>query len=110
MTIETTIQGIPLILETESSLFSPNSVDPGTLCLLASVRFDVDDKVLDLGCGYGTMGIYAAKLLGAERVHMIDNDPVAIRCADYNAQVNGVAGVRAQLSARFLVMDPPGFG
>jgi 16S rRNA (guanine1207-N2)-methyltransferase len=73
------------------------------------VRFDAEDKVLDLGCGYGTMGIYAAKLLGAERVHMIDNDPVAIRCAEYNAQVNGVAGARAQLSDGFRDFRVAGF-
>jgi 16S rRNA (guanine1207-N2)-methyltransferase len=109
MTIETTIQGIPLILKTQPSLFSPNAIDPGTLCLLATVRFDIDDKVLDLGCGYGTMGIYAAKLLGAERVHMIDNDPVAIRCAEYNAQVNGVTGARAQLSDGFRDFRVTGF-
>jgi 16S rRNA (guanine1207-N2)-methyltransferase len=46
-------------------------IDLGTLSLLASTRFTSDDKVLDLGCGYGPVGIYAAKLLGAERVHML---------------------------------------
>jgi 16S rRNA (guanine1207-N2)-methyltransferase len=109
MPIDTTIQGIPLLFKTAPSLFSPNGVDPGTLCLLARVRFANNDKVLDLGCGYGAMGIYAAKLLGAEQVHMTDNDPIAIRCAEHNAQVNGVASVHAQLSDGFRDLRVAGF-
>jgi 16S rRNA (guanine1207-N2)-methyltransferase len=109
VTIEATIHGIPLAFETQSGLFSPNGVDPGTLSLLASVRFSKDEKLLDLGCGYGTIGIYAAKLLGAERVHMIDSDPAAIRCAEHNAQLNGVAGVHVQVSDGFRDFHATGF-
>jgi 16S rRNA (guanine1207-N2)-methyltransferase len=107
--IEATIHGIPLAFETQSGLFSPNGVDPGTLSLLTSVRFSKDEKLLDLGCGYGTIGIYAAKLLGAERVHMIDSDPAAIRCAEHNAQLNGVAGVHVQVSDGFRDFHATGF-
>jgi 16S rRNA (guanine1207-N2)-methyltransferase len=109
VTIEATIQGIPLVFETESGLFSPNGVDPGTLSLLASVRFAKEDKVLDLGCGYGAMGIYAAKLLEAERVHLIDSDPAAVRCAEHNARLNGVAGVQIQVSDGFRDFRATGF-
>jgi len=109
VTIETTIQGIPLVFKTESGLFSPHGVDQGTLSLLASVRFGTEDQVLDLGCGYGTMGIYAAKLLGAERVHMIDNDPAAVRCAEHNARLNGLAGIHVQVSDGFRDFHATGF-
>ena len=109
MTIETTIQGIPLVFETEPGLFSPQGVDPGTLALLASVRLGKEEKVLDLGCGYGTMGIYAAKLLGAERVHMTDSDPVAVRCAEHNARLNGVADIHFQVCDGFRDFNETGF-
>jgi len=109
VTIEATIHGIPLVFETEPKLFSPNGIDQGTLSLLASVRFGKDDKVLDLGCGYGPMGIYAAKLVDAERVHMIDSDPAAIRCAEHNAQLNGVAAVQIQVSDGFRDFHATGF-
>jgi 16S rRNA (guanine1207-N2)-methyltransferase len=109
LTIEATIQGIPLVFETDRELFSPNGVDLGTRSLLTSVRFDKEDKVLDLGCGYGTMGIYAAKLLGAERVHMIDSDPAAVRCAERNARLNGVEGVHLQVSDGFRDFRATGF-
>jgi 16S rRNA (guanine1207-N2)-methyltransferase len=109
VTIETTIHGISLALETEPGLFSPKGVDSGTLSLLATVRFGKEDKVLDLGCGYGAMGIYAAKLLGPERVHMIDSNPTAVRCAEHNARLNGVAGVHSQVSDGFRDFHGTGF-
>jgi 16S rRNA (guanine1207-N2)-methyltransferase len=109
VTIEATIQDIPLTFETRPGLFSPSGVDLGTLCLLAGVQFGKDEKVLDLGCGYGPIGIYAAKLLGAERVHMIDNDPAAVSCAEHNAQLNGVAGVHIQASEGFRDFHAAGF-
>ena len=109
MTIEATIQGIPLAFEAQSGLFSPNGIDLGTLSLLASVQFTEDEKVLDLGCGYGPMGIYAAKLLGAERIHMIDSDPAAVRYAEHNAQLNDVAGVHTQVSDGFRDFHVTGF-
>ena len=109
VTIDVTIQGIPLAFQTQPGLFSPNGIDLGTLSLLASTRFTSDEKVLDLGCGYGPIGIYAAKLLGAERVHMIDSDPDAVRCAKHNAQLNGVAGVHIQVSDGFRDFHATGF-
>jgi 16S rRNA (guanine1207-N2)-methyltransferase len=97
-TIRTTIHGVDLELETAPSLFAPRAIDPGTLAMLSRVSFSRHDKILDLGCGYGVIGILAAKLLGAGRVHMIDNDPVAIEMSRRNARSNGVEGVNIVLS------------
>lgn len=109
MTIEATIRGIPLVFETEQKLFSPKTLDPGTLSLIGSVQLEKDDRVLDLGCGYGVIGIYAAKLLGAERVYMIDSDPAAVGCAERNARLNRVAGVHIQVSDGFRDFRATGF-
>ena len=49
--------------------------------------------MLDLGCGYGLVGIYAAKKIGADRVWMSDNDPLALEHARGNAEHNGVPDV-----------------
>ena len=43
--------------------------------MLSLVDFEKGDKVLDLGCGWGVVGILAAKLIGPESVVMVDNDP-----------------------------------
>ena len=99
--IRTTIQGIDLVFETSEGLFSPQAVDRGTLAMLSQVEFQPSDKVLDLGCGYGVVGILAAKLIGPDKVFMIDNDPAAVDCARLNAGLNGVPQVAVSLSDGF---------
>ena len=99
--IDASVNGLELRFETEPSLFSPTRVDRGTLAMLSSIRFEPDDKVLDLGCGYGPVGIYAATIIGAERVWMVDNDPIAIDFAAKNLALNGVQGANLVLSDGF---------
>ena len=79
--IERTINGIDLKMHTESSLFSPNDIDKGTIAMLSKIQFHSGQKILDLGCGYGVVGIYAAHFSGAENVTMADCDPVAVEMA-----------------------------
>lgn len=96
--IYTNIKNTDLKFETEASVFSPNSVDIGTLAMLSEIDFLPDDKVLDLGCGYGTVGILAAKLIGEENVIMCDISEQAIQCAKKNAALNGVGNIEIILS------------
>jgi ribosomal protein L11 methyltransferase len=55
--------------------------------------------VLDVGCGTGVLAVGAA-LCGAQKVHGVDNDPMAVRAAHVNASDNGVA-------ARVTFADTP---
>ena len=89
---------IELSFETSAGLFSPGAVDRGTRALLAQVDLSPDDRVLDLGCGYGVIGILVARRIGAERVVMLDSDPEAIRLARHNAVLNAVEGVTIERS------------
>jgi 16S rRNA (guanine1207-N2)-methyltransferase len=107
--IEVSLHEVSLVFETEPGLFSPTHLDPGTHFLLSNIEFDHRDKVLDLGCGYGVMGIYIAQRIGADRVHLIDSDPQAIRCTTYNAELNGVSGVRIERSDGFRDFRESGF-
>ena len=85
--------------------------------MLSCISFESNDKVLDLGCGYGLIGIYAAKVIGAERVWMVDNDQTAVEYAAKNLRVNHVQGVKIVLSDGFrelrethvtkIVCNPP---
>ena len=103
------IKGVTLRLETGSELFSPRAVDRGTLAMLSRVEIGPGDKVLDLGCGYGVVGILAAKLGRPEQVWMLDNDPLAIRIATSNAAANDVAGVHVVQSDGLRALDEAGF-
>ena len=95
------INGIELVFETANTSFSPLGVDKGTLAMLSIVDLSPSDKLLDLGCGYGVVGIYAAKLIGEQNVVMLDNDPDYVNYAKKNAGLNGVAGISVILSNGF---------
>ena len=99
--IRETINGIELSFETSSACFSPDGIDKGTLAMLSVVDFSVDDKVLDLGCGYGIVGIYAAKLISEANIVMSDNDELCVDLSIKNALLNGVSGVKVVLSDGF---------
>lgn len=88
------INGIEMKFETSRNVFSPDHIDKGTLAMLTSAQFEQKCKILDLGCGYGIVGIYAAKLIGAENVVMSDNNKHCIALAQRNAALNDVARVK----------------
>lgn len=88
--MEAVINGIPLTLYAQDGMFSPNAPDKGTLAMLSEAEISVGDKLLDLGCGSGIVGIYAAKLIGGENVVMTDSSELAAECAKKNAAVNNV--------------------
>ena len=92
------IKDIDLKFETEPSFFSPKLIDHGTLAMLSVVDFLPDDRVLDLGCGYGVVGILAAKLIGEENVFMCDISEQAVEYAKINAALNGVPNIKIRLS------------
>lgn len=107
--IQARIQNTEVSFETSPNLFSPRKIDAGTAAMLSCVRFAADDKVLDLGCGYGPVGILAAKLIDPARVYLIDSDPVAVEVASRNARLNGVESVTIALSDGFRSFEEAGF-
>lgn len=96
--IHARIKDVDLKFETEPSIFSPNSIDNGTLAMLSEIDFLPSDNVLDLGCGYGVVGILAGKLIGEERVMMCDISERAVEYASINAALNGVPHINIRLS------------
>ena len=92
--MEEVINGIDLTLNTHPSLFSPGAPDKGTLAMLSLAEIRKGDKVLDLGCGCGIVGIYAAKLIGAENVVMTDKSETAAEYAKINAELNGAGEIK----------------
>lgn len=87
------LNDIELDLDTTPDLFSPTAPDKGTIAMLNAVEITSNDKVLDLGCGCGIVGIYAAKIAGAHNVTMTDILPIAAETAGQNAIKNNVPDV-----------------
>jgi 16S rRNA (guanine1207-N2)-methyltransferase len=91
--ITTIIKGLELKFETSDGVFSPSAIDKGTLAMLSEMEFHLDDKALDLGCGYGVVGILAAKIIGAKNVIMCDISEEAVELSKKNAMLNSIENI-----------------
>ena len=98
--------GRNLILHSTWGLFSPRELDEGTLLLLRHLEARPADDCLDLGCGYGPIGLALAVLAPQGRTLMVDKDFVAVDYSNRNARRNGIGNARAQLSNGFNQVDP----
>ncbi|MCZ1264761.1 class I SAM-dependent methyltransferase [Paenibacillus tundrae] len=98
-----------LNFKTSDKVFSPKSIDKGTMEMISKVEFNSEDKVLDLGCGYGFVGIYASKIAGVEKVVMVDVQDKAIELAQQNIEINNITNATLIQSDGFKNMFETGF-
>ncbi|RLE77429.1 MAG: 16S rRNA methyltransferase [Thermoprotei archaeon] len=92
--IQTTIKKFSITLYTSSGVFSARRIDPGTFLLAETMIIKNGWRILDLGCGYGVLGILAAKLAPHGLVYMVDINKQAVRLAKLNAKLNNVKNVK----------------
>lgn len=93
-TVPYKFEGNHFEFKVSQDLFSSLEVDHGTQRLLRTFLFEKIDsfkKVLDLGCGYGPIGIVLKKTCPESQVHMVDRDALAVEYAKANAELNDVA-------------------
>jgi len=81
---------------TTSGVFSRTRIDPGTRLLVESMILPEKGFLLDLGCGYGPVGIAAAVFNPSLQVVMTDVNERAVWLAKENAKRNGVENVEAR--------------
>lgn len=87
--------GRTLRFEAPHGLFSQDRIDDGTRLLLENLPVAPPSSVLDLGCGYGALGLpIAARHPGASCL-LVDRDVVATRAAARNAARNGLSNAQA---------------
>jgi 16S rRNA (guanine1207-N2)-methyltransferase len=87
-------------------LFSPEKLDDGSLMLLDHIEFRTADSSIDLGCGYGVLGMTAARECPEGQHLLIDKDFVAIEYAQKNCRNNHLTNTEVQLSNGFRDVDP----
>lgn len=90
-TIQFRQMGIDFTFVTDQSVFSRQRLDYGSACLLEAVERDDQPKtgrLLDLGCGYGALGIILKRLHPALSVVMCDINKRAVALARRNAGIN----------------------
>ena len=90
-----TLLGFEFKFETDAGVFSKSEVDFGSRVLIDAFEMpEVEGDVLDVGCGYGPIGLSIAKANPERFVHMLDVNTRALQLAEKNASVNGVQNVR----------------
>jgi 16S rRNA (guanine1207-N2)-methyltransferase len=89
------LPGLHLELRTDSGVFSPGRLDPGTRLLLDKAPPPPEDgNLLDLGCGYGPLALVLAARSPAASVWAVDVNRRALDLACANAVAAGLANVR----------------
>lgn len=83
---------------TDAGVFSRDRVDFGSVLLIETMEFSPDARVLDVGCGYGPIGLTAAFLAPSGHVTMIDVNERAVSLAKRNAERNGISNVTILVS------------
>jgi len=98
ITFETTLCGQALQFTSTWGIFSPREIDEGTRLLLDYIDIEDDADCLDIGCGYGPIGITLAKLAPNGKTLMVDKDFVAVDYANKNIALNKLNNAEAKLS------------
>lgn len=109
LSINTELQGAPLRFETTYGIFSPKEIDQGTKLLLKYLKVEESFDCLDLGCGYGPIGIWMAKQAPKGKTILLDKDFVAVNHATRNIEINQVKNANAMLSNGFSALDEQKF-
>ncbi|MCI4318030.1 MAG: methyltransferase, partial [Thermoplasmata archaeon] len=110
-------RGEILTFEIDSGVFGAEGLDPGSALLIESLNVGPADKILDLGCGWGPVGIAAAKAAPQGTVLLTDVNRRAIVLAKRNLRHNEVENAEVRPGSLFdrlagdrfdvIVTNPP---
>jgi 16S rRNA (guanine1207-N2)-methyltransferase len=92
--IDVNLLDTKLVFYSRVGLFSKSRIDAGTNLLINTMKISENDTVLDLGCGYGPIGIVAAKLARKGNVFMVDSNSRAIELAKKNISENKIENAK----------------
>ncbi len=114
--IKAILRGKPFEFYSGSGVFSKKKVDNGTRVLVENCVVKNNWKILDLGCGYGVVGIVIAKIFPKTTILMVDVNKRALKLAKMNLELNNVDNVEVKYSNLYsavkekfntIVVNPP---
>ena len=83
---------------TAPGVFSVDGLDPASELLLETLVLPRKGRILDLGCGPGVLGLFAASRKPGTEVTMLDADVASVACAQEGIRLNGLTNARVLLS------------
>ncbi|WP_020468121.1 class I SAM-dependent methyltransferase [Zavarzinella formosa] len=91
-------------------VFGYGELDKGARALLEAAEIKPGDRVLDLGCGVGSVGVLAMDRAGAEgHVTFVDSNIRALAVSAENATANGVKDFTCHASVSIDGLSPASF-
>lgn len=114
-TFDVKIFDLVLKFNSDNGVFCKDRLDFGTRLLLESIPWnEIGDSILDVGCGYGPIGIIASKLTD-DSVTMCDINRRALHLAEMNCKDNDVSATvvesncyeNIQLRFDCIITNPP---
>ena len=86
------LKGHKLRFTTDVGVFSKGDVDFGSRLLVETfAEPEISGNILDVGCGYGPIGLSLAKSYVNRNIHMVDVNQRALELSKKNAQDNGIS-------------------
>ncbi len=86
---------IALRLATGAGVFARSGLDAGSALIIETARWSGDARMLDLGCGWGAVGCFAAAFSPGCRVSMCDINHRAVALARLNLRENNLSNAAA---------------
>lgn len=118
-TFKTKIFDQEFVFKSCDDIFSKDRVDYGTKVLIETVakNFNITGSVLDIGCGYGVIGIALSKLFKNAQFILCDINKTAVELSLENVKTNGVDNITEILvsnayeniskSFDYIITNPP---
>ena len=101
--IKTRIGEYDFVLMTDAGVFSKDKIDTGSEVLIQAAQESdfPEGKILDLGCGYGSIGLTLAKTFSNRKIEMVDVNERALKLSQDNAVLNDIENVKIYYSNIF---------
>lgn len=103
--LRTHLRGRTFEFLTASGVFSKKRIDLGTRLLIKSMQLPDKGYVLDMGCGYGPVGIVAAALNPHLQVVLVDVNFRAVLLAKQNLQRNCVTNAEVRRGRLYIPVE-----
>jgi 16S rRNA (guanine1207-N2)-methyltransferase len=98
-------KGEVLSFQVDRGIFAASGLDPGTALLVEAMDPRPTDAVLDLGCGWGAVGVAAAKATPKGRVVLVDVNRRATGLAKGNLARNGIESAEVRVGSLYTPVE-----